>query len=113
MAKKEPKKIARQDRLPGMKDAKISALQNAALDYAEIRDQRQELTKQEVDLKTRVINLMHKHGKDTYDYQNVHIELVKEDETVKVRIKKQKVDADDSPVAVSSDTPEAAEVEEE
>ena len=112
MAKKEPKKIARQERLPGMKDAKISALQNAALDYAEIRDQRQELTKQEVDLKTRVINLMHKHGKDTYDYQNVHIELVTEEETVKVRIKRQKV-ADDSPVAVSSDTPEAAEVEEE
>lgn len=90
--KKPAKKIARQPRLPGMNDAKISSLHNAALDYVEIRDQRQELTTQEVELKGRLIKLMHDNGKETYDYNGVHIELVHEDETVKVRIKRQKED---------------------
>lgn len=88
--KDSPKKIARQPRLPGMADAKISSLHNAALDYAEIRDQRQELTTQEVDLKAKLIRLMHDNKKETYDYNGVHIELVHEDETVKVRIKRVK-----------------------
>jgi len=47
MAKKKSK-IARQKDLPGMEDRKITAIENAAQDYAEIRDQRQELTTQEV-----------------------------------------------------------------
>src|ERR1035438_8809714 len=80
-------KSARQDRLPGMADAKIQALHNAAMDYADIRDQRQALTKQEVDLKQKLITLMHSHKKEVYDYNGVHIELIVEEETVKVRVK--------------------------
>src|SRR6266850_786549 len=95
------RKTARQPRLPGMQDAKISGLHNAALDYAEIRDQRQELTTQEVDLKQRLIKLMHDNSKETYDYNGVHIELVHEDETVKVRIKRIKEGED-----VEVDVPE-------
>src|ERR1035438_3134029 len=71
-------KSARQDRLPGMADAKIQALHNAAMDYADIRDQRQALTKQEVDLKEKLICLMHAHKKEVYDYNGVHIELIVE-----------------------------------
>lgn len=88
MAKKEAKKGAKPQRLPGMEDAKITGLHNAALDYAEIRDQRQELTTQEVDLKQKLLKLMHDHNKETYDYNGVSITLVHEDETVKVRVKK-------------------------
>lgn len=58
------KKIARQKDLPGMEDRKITAIENAAQDYAEIRDQRQELTTQEVELKTKLLKLMHTNGKD-------------------------------------------------
>lgn len=106
-AKKAAKKIPRQQRLPGMKDAKITALQNAAMDYAEIRDARQELTKKEVDLKARVMNLMHKHNKETYDYQGVHIELVHEQESVKVRIKKAETDEDEVIDSELDEEPEA------
>jgi len=49
MAKKKVVKIPRQTPLPGIGDKKIAAIENAALDYAEIRDQRQDLTNQEVD----------------------------------------------------------------
>lgn len=84
--KKEPK--PRDQRLPGMEDAMITALHNSALEYAEIRDQRQELTTQEVDLKSKLIKLMHKHNKETYEYNGISITLVHEDETVKVRVKK-------------------------
>jgi hypothetical protein len=83
----ESKNTPRQDRLPGMADAKIQALHNAAMDYADIRDQRQALTKQEVDLKEKLIGLMHAHKKEVYDYNGVHIELIVEEETVKVRVK--------------------------
>ena len=95
-AKKESKvekKIPRQDRLPGMADAKIAALHNAAMDYAEIRDQRQELTKSEVELKEKLIGLMHAHKKTVYDYNGVHIELIVEEETVKVKVR----DPDEAP----------------
>src|ERR1035438_1794730 len=90
-------KSARQDRLPGMADAKIQALHNAAMDYADIRDQRQALTKQEVDLKEKLIGLMHAHKKTVYDYNGVHIELIVEEETVRVRVRSE----DDEPAKKS------------
>jgi hypothetical protein len=40
--KPEKKRIPRQAIIPGVGDEKIAAIENAALDYAEIRDQRQE-----------------------------------------------------------------------
>ena len=93
-AKKSAKK-GRQKRLPGMADAKLEALHNAALDYAEVRDKRQELTKEEVALKGTLLTLMHKHKKDHYEYNGVTIDLVTEQETVKVRVAKAKVDSDE------------------
>jgi hypothetical protein len=106
--KQSAKKKGRQERLPGMKDAKLEALHNAALSYAEIRDQRQALTKQEVELKGSLLTLMHKHKKDHYEYNGVTIDLVAEQETVKVRVAKAKLDADE-PEEVS----ESSEVEQE
>lgn len=93
-AKKKAAKKGRQKRLPGMADAKLEALHDAALSYAEVRDQRQALTKQEVDLKGSLLTLMHKHKKDHYEYKGVTVDLVAEKETVKVRVKKAQADED-------------------
>ena len=85
--KSAKKKIPRQKPLPGIGDAKITAIENAALDYAEIRDERQELTKRESDLKESLIKLMHKAGKTEYKRNGISVRLVVEEETVKVRVR--------------------------
>ena len=110
-AKKKSAKKGRQKRLPGMADAKLEALHNAALDYAEVRDKRQELTKEEVNLKGTLLTLMHKHKKDHYEYNGVTIDLVTEQETVKVRVAKVKVDSDE-PEDVTETTESAQEPDE-
>ena len=93
MAKtKTTKKIERQDDLPGMEDREIKALHDAALDYAEIRDERQALTLREVELKTKLIDLMHQHKKTEYQKGNISISLVVEKEKVRVRVKKEESD---------------------
>jgi len=80
----------RQQRLPGTGDAKLKDLHEAALSYAEIRDKRQVLTAEEVELKSKLLDLMHKYKKESYVYEDVNIQIVHEDETVKVKIKKAK-----------------------
>lgn len=105
MAKKKAAKKPRQKRLPGMADAKIEALQSTALDYAEIRDQRIELIKQEAPLKERLIKLMHKYNKTEYVFQGVSVKLVAEEENVKVKIQKPKEDDEPSQVEVSVPEP--------
>jgi ACT domain-containing protein len=47
------------------------------------------LSERESNLKTKVIALMHQHGKKRYAYDGVEITLA-EEETVKVKIKKPK-----------------------
>jgi hypothetical protein len=86
------KKGARQDALPGLENRKIKALQDAAMDYADIRDQRVALTSQEVELKQKLIDLMHKHDRETYTYNGVTITLVHEEESVKVKVSKPKAE---------------------
>lgn len=77
-----------QPSLNGMEDREIKPLQDAAREYAEIRDQRQQLTAKEVELKSKVLSLMKRHKRDHYEFDGVEIELVTESETVKVRIRK-------------------------
>jgi hypothetical protein len=79
-----------QERLPGTGDAKLADLHTAALEYADVRDQRQVLTASEVELKTKLLALMKKYKKESYVYEDVNIQIVHEEETVKVRIKKAK-----------------------
>jgi hypothetical protein len=83
----------RQARLPEMDDAKIEELHDAALSYASIRDRRQALTTQEVDLKQDLLRLMKSHQKEKYHYNGVEIEITHEEESVKVRVKKKEGDA--------------------
>ena len=81
---------AKQRRLPGFEDPVIEELVEAAEEYVEIRDQRMALTPQETELKTNLLNLMHKHKRKTYNHNGIQIEIVAEEETVKVRVKKEK-----------------------
>jgi len=94
------KRIPRQDALPGMGDSKIAAIETAALDYAEIRDKRQELTGQESSLKKELLTLMHKLGKTEYKRNGISVKVVTEEETVKVRVKEE---SDDTEITVKAE----------
>ena len=97
MAKKKSaetsKKIARQSDLPGMEDAAIKDIEDAALDYVEGRDERMEATKVEVERKEALISLMHKHEKTKYQRRIgdkvLNVNLKVEKESVKVSLKEQ------------------------
>lgn len=94
MAKRQPKEQP-QD-LPGLEERAIRPLQEAAHTYAEIRDgdERMELSQSEHALKEKVLGLMKKYEKTHYSFNGVVIDIIPEAETVKVRIKKPKADAD-------------------
>jgi hypothetical protein len=81
------RRIPRQDVLPGVGDVKIAAIENAALDYAEIRDERQELTKREVELKDKLLKLMHAKELTEYKRNGISVKVVLESENVKVRVR--------------------------
>lgn len=92
----EPKKRGRPRQQDLIEDRAIKPLEDAAAEYAELRDERMRLTEQEVGLKAKLLSLMKKHSKTTYDRDGIHIEIVTEDETVKVRVKKVAQDAADA-----------------
>src|SRR5215467_146131 len=94
-------KRAKPQRLPGV-DGAIPELDNAAHDYAALRDERMALTEQEVTLKATVLKLMHKHGKTVYQHGAVTITLVPEDKTVKVKVRRATGDDTDSREAQES-----------
>jgi hypothetical protein len=85
-ANKRPK----QSRLPTMEDAKIEELEDLAGDYAAVRDKRQKLTLDEVELKQDLLDLMKANKKETYLHNGIEIRVVHEKENVKVKIKKDK-----------------------
>jgi len=102
------RKRPRKQPLPGMEDLRIRELDDAAADYADIRDRRMELSKEEHDLKERLKRAMHKHGKKVYKHDGISIELVATEEDVKVKIRKAVDDDDaDEDVEVSVETAQA------
>lgn len=86
MAKRGPK--PKSQALPGMSDRAIKPLEDAAQDYARIRDERIELNASEANLKSAVLALMKKHGKTVYQHDGITITVIAEEETVKVRVKR-------------------------
>ena len=80
-----------------IEDRAIKPLEDAANDYAEIRDERMRLTEQETGLKAKLLSLMKKYQKTTYDRDGIHVEIVHEEETVKVRVKKPSEGGEDAP----------------
>jgi hypothetical protein len=83
------KKGPRQLPIPGTEDREITSLQDAALDYAELRDARIAASAAEVQAKTTLLDLMHSYKRTTYKHDNVFIEIVPEGEKLKVKILKE------------------------
>jgi len=100
---KAAKKHPRTGSLPGLEDHAIKPLDTAAAEYADIRDQRMDLTRQEVDLKARTLKLMKKYGKTKYQHNGILIEIEPGAETIKVRVKK----VDELPDDADPDAPDA------
>ena len=78
--------VDEQQSLPGMEDAAIDDLENAARSYASVRDRRMALTEQQVDAKNVVLAKMKEAGKTAYRRDGIEIRVVMSEETVKVRV---------------------------
>jgi hypothetical protein len=81
--------------LPGMEDHAIKPLEDIAASYADVRDRRMALNKEEAELKKTALALMHKHDKQIYKHDGIEIRVVQGEEDVKVRIHKETDDDDD------------------
>lgn len=79
----------RQKRLPTMDDPALDEIETLAEDYADVRDRRIQLNKEEKPLKDGLLAQMKKHGKTTYHHGGVTVTVVPEGETVKVKIAKE------------------------
>ena len=89
MAKaKEAKELSGkpQGDLPGMEDREIADLEAKAHDYLKIRNKRQDLTRREVELKTDLLAMMHKHKRRDYTRDGIEIRIIVEQEKVQVKI---------------------------
>lgn len=94
-AKKGGAKRAAPQRLKGMEDMGIPELDRLANDYADVRDRRIALSRQEGDMKKSILGAMHKHHREEYVYEGVMIRVVPGDEDVKVKIKAADVEIDE------------------
>jgi hypothetical protein len=99
MAKAKPakpaKKTPRPQLLPGMEDNKIEALEEIALDYADVRDERIKLSQQEGELKGQLLQLMKAQKREHYQRGRIIIDIVHEEENVKVKVKSEAVDKEE------------------
>ena len=94
-AAKEVKKGPRQQRLPEMEDSVIQAIEDKALEYAEVRDERMGLSRKEVELKGQLRDLMKANKKKTYHRGPISIDITYEQEKIKVKIKNAAEDVDE------------------
>lgn len=84
----KPRPQPRTGSLPGMEDHAIKPLDDVAAQYADIRDQRMVLTKDESALKEQTRKLMAKYSKTIYRHNGIEIRIVAGEDDVKVKIKK-------------------------
>ena len=79
-----------QKELPGMESRRLEDVEDAAREYANLRDDRMNLTRREVDQKETLLTLMRKHGKEIYRVEEMEIKVVPTDVKLKVRILEEK-----------------------
>lgn len=84
-----------QKELDGFEEITIKEIRDAAEEYQDIKEERMKLTPKEAVLKERLLKLMKKHGKTAVSVDGYLIEVVIEEETVKVRRKGEKKSKDD------------------
>lgn len=91
-ASKTDRKLTKPDKRPRQQDLiddrAIKPLEDIAESYADVRDRRMELNKEEAELKQHALQLMHKYDKTIYRRNGVEIRIVPGEDDVKVRIKK-------------------------
>ena len=78
----------RQPDLPGTEDRAIRPLENIAASYADVRDRRIELNREESELKQTALKLMKQFGKMIYRRDGIEIRIVPGEDDVKVKIRK-------------------------
>jgi len=86
MAHKRIPRTPRPQRLPEVESG-IPALEELATAYADVRDRRADLTREEVGLKAEALALMHKHKKTIYKRDGIEIRLDAV-ESIKVKVRK-------------------------
>lgn len=80
------RKRPKQSSLPGMENRSLKKLDDLAHEYADVRDDRMELTKRESELQNDLLTEMKKHKIHVYKYGDVRCEIIPEHERVKVKI---------------------------
>jgi hypothetical protein len=83
---KPVRKMAKQPRLPGMEDSAIQELEDAAREFAEIRDERAELGKSLAIKESELLDLMTKNDKDQYFHAGILIKRKPGSDKVNVRM---------------------------
>lgn len=86
-AERPRSKRAKQGHLPTMEPPSIPEIEAAAAEYVEARDERQALTKREIEKKTILMHLMKEHGLSVYDFDNLRV-IIDARENVKVNVRK-------------------------
>lgn len=86
----------RSQALPGLEDRAIQPLEDIAEAYADVRDRRIELNKEEHELKANALKLMKKYDKTIYRHDGITIQVIEGEPDVKVKIKKPGDDEDDA-----------------
>lgn len=83
--------------IPGTEPPRIKEIDDKANEYRKLRDKRMKLGMEEGELKTELLDLMHKHELKSYSVLDSNIDVMLEpgEETVKVR-KRKGADSDDS-----------------
>ena len=87
VAKKKVAKKPAAQHLPGMEDSAIGSLEKLAEEYAGVRDQRMEIGQSEIRLKGEVLSEMKRLKRKRYHRNGITIEVVVEQEGVKVKVK--------------------------
>jgi hypothetical protein len=101
----------RQADLPGTEDRLLQPLEDIAAAYADVRDRRIDLNREEADLKASALELMHRFQKTIYKRDGIEIRLVAGEEDVKVKVRKATDDGadgddeDDGTVAIAEAQP--------
>jgi hypothetical protein len=83
-----PKRTPRARDLPGMEHRAIVELEDAAAEYADIRDQRMALTKSENELKGRMLGLMDTFKRTEYRRDGLEITVEPGEKSIHVKVKK-------------------------
>ena len=116
--KSKPNRLPRQRQLPGVENNRVASIENVALSYAQVLDARMELTKQESDLKQKLLTLMHKLHKTEYRRNGISVTVTVEHEKVHVKVRGEKEESmvlaeQEQQPQESPDQPEQEEQEEE